>query len=855
MLIINPASAGSARYWERSAVYSTWLGRGAPLLGLSGAVDVADLRAVMRGLGPGGVPLTSRPGLRQRQGWDLVFAAPKSVSLLAGAGRTAGTEQLRGAFRGAVADAVTVLEDRAAWLRSGGEQVAAKGVVAASFEHISNDAGHPHLHAHLVLANIGAKTDQGWGCLVSNELWRWREALGAGFQMALRSRITTAGFGFRWELTNAGLGEIVSVPSRARSVASSRSLGVRAGARSFGSASSASERAAQGKTRQANFGGGRVGGALAALDTAGWGPDQASEVLRHALGRPAQPAPPPSREAVARALAARGSVFGEPDVLVAVAETSPGGYDLRQAVDWSRRWCEQSRAVELTFAVQHGETTVPPKATVPPKGIVPPKSTRRWTTALASEIDQRVLDMASEARFAHLAQVSPVLAESELEELRAPPRVAGAAFVLACNGAGVATLPRAPWLAQAACVDAARAAWQAAGMTVRVMCPSELSARRWRALTSLQPAGIYGGGTGLGGGPGKRVLVVDAADRLSPASLANLLDGACSTKTKLVLVPGGTEPSRGPSLARSLDQLVEGHGVAGMAEFAGVAQFPDGLMLAPDRAGPEVALRGILARGALSGTSAMAHLLASWSAALPSEPAPMMVAFGPAEVEALNKAARDLLGLGGTAGMGGTAGAGASAELPLGRHRYAIGDHVLALRRIGPARSATHGTVVALQTRGLTVEWRGASGTWRSDVGHEHAGSLGYGYATTVPYLRSGDSDRQSLVVLGDPTELASRSARVKGAWVTLAGPGMPGVGPVGKAARRRAGLVELATCWPDEAMLERAGPRPLAPAQRRRWAEVIATCALERDLGLDTSVSRPGLVQRSLTVGQSPRL
>ncbi len=342
------------------------------------------------------------------------------------------------------------------------------------------------------------------------------------------------------------------------------------------------------------------------------------------------PAPPPSKEAVAGALAARGSVFGEPDVLVAVAEISPGGYDLRQAADWSRRWCEQSRGVEMA-----------------------PKPARRWTTALADGIDRRVLDMASEARFAHLAQVSPALAEGELGELRVPPEVAGAGLALACDGAGIATLPRAPWLAQAACVDAARAAWQAAGMTVRVTCPSELSARRWRALTSLQPAGLqpagihggsyaglYGGGTELGGVPGKRVLIVDAADRLSPRALANLLDRTSSTRTKLVLVPGGTVPSLGASLARSLDELIEGHSVVGLA------QSPASSSLAPDRAGPEVALRGILARGALSGTGAMAHLLAGWSDALGSEPAAMMVAYGPAEVEALNNAARGLLGLG-----------------------------------------------------------------------------------------------------------------------------------------------------------------------------------------------------------------
>jgi len=336
------------------------------------------------------------------------------------------------------------------------------------------------------------------------------------------------------------------------------------------------------------------------------------------------------------------------------------------------------------------------------------------------------------------------------------------------------------------------------------------------------------------------VLVVDAADRLSPTSLANLLDRALATRTKLVLVPGGTVPSKGASMARSLDELIEAHAVAGLAEV------PSALTLAPQQAGPEIALGGILARGALTGTGAMAHLLASWAGALGSGPSPLMVAFGPAEVEALNNAARGVLGLGVPGG---------AAEVSLGRNSYALGDHILALRRIGPARSAAHGTVVALEMRGITVEWRGASGTWRSEVGREHAGSLGYGYATTVPYLRSCDAERNRLVVLGDPTELAGRSAQVKRAWVALAGPGMPAAGRGGTAARRRAGLVELATCWPDEAMLERAGPRPLAPAKRPRWAEVIATCALERDLGLDASISRTSLVPRSLAVGQSPRL
>ena len=178
----------------------------------------------------------------------------------------------------------------------------------------------------------------------------------------------------------------------------------------------------------------------------------------------------------------------------------------------------------------------------------------------------------------------------------------------------------------------------------------------------------------------------------------------------------------------------------------------------------------------------------------------------------------------------------AAAEVVLGQRGYTVGDQVMALRRIGRATSATVGSVVGLEDRSLTVEWRGPSGPWRAEVGPEHARSLGYGYATTVPYLRSSDQAGQRLVVLGDPLELAGRAVRADAAWVTVPGPGLPAFGPNGWTARRRAGLRELATSWPDEEMLELAGPRPLGLAGGRRWAEVVVSCALRRELGLARS-------------------
>jgi hypothetical protein len=179
------------------------------------------------------------------------------------------------------------------------------------------------------------------------------------------------------------------------------------------------------------------------------------------------------------------------------------------------------------------------------------------------------------------------------------------------------------------------------------------------------------------------------------------------------------------------------------------------------------------------------------------------------------------------------AGAQVAGAQVAGERGYTVGDQVMALRRIGRATSATVGSVVGLEGRSLTVEWQGPSGPWRGEVGPEHARSLGYGYATTVPYLRSSDQTGQRLVVLGDPLELAGRAVRADAAWVTVPGPGLPAFGPNGWTARRHAGLRELATSWPDEEMLEMAGPRPLGLAGGRRWAEVVVSCALRRELGL----------------------
>jgi conjugative relaxase-like TrwC/TraI family protein len=841
MLVINSASSSGVAYWQRSASHTFWLGHGAQALGLYGRVDGTGLQHVLLGQAPGGRTLTARPGLRRRHGWDLVFAAPKSLSLLAAAGPEVDAAKLRGAYRQAVTDTVATLEDRAAWARRAGDLVPAQ-VVAGAFEHHDNDGGHPHLHAHVVLANLGLAGDGKWSCLVGDELWRWREGLGAGFQLALRGRLGEAGFDFTWALSNGGLGEIATVPAGVLAAASTRSRAVQAGARSFGSASLASGRVAQGRSRRTGPAVNREA-AVETLAPSGWGREQATAILSAARSGPALPPPPPAPAAVTEALARRESEFTEPDVLVALAESCPAGLGLPAAAEWARRWCDagvggmndvdsigvggRSGARDMTGTTATGS---------------------RWTTVRANELDDRVVELAEQARSTRSAQASQVVAEVELAALGTGGRLARAASQLACSGEGVAVLPAAPWLDQAACADAARAIWQAAGMTVEVACPSELSARRWRALTSLEEPGTAGSvGAPLVSRPGRRVLMVDAADHMSPAALAQLVEQATAIQTKLVLVVGGTVPGTRPSMARSLDHLADQLDGSPLADLAGVAALAGTGTAA-------ISLEGIVVQGSLTGAAAMAHLVAARETAArgmadrPGRPSPLMVAFGPAEAEALNAAAR--------ARRLPTPGR-TDRQQVLGERAYAVGDEVLALRRIGPIAAATRGTVVGLGEGGsaVEVEWRGPAEPKTSVVGPEHAPSLGYGYATTVPYLRGCEPGRDALLVLGDPLALAGRAAPVTAAWVTLAGPGTPAGGTAGLEARRRAGTAQLATGWPDAAMLERAGPRPLNPVARRRWAQEVTAAAVERDLGLPARArpdrSRP--VERGAHLGPRP--
>src|SRR5229473_7120889 len=204
-------------YSEKQQVVGQWFGRGADELGLSGEVTTEDFRSVLRGFRPASAEVLVHKANGyddRRAGWDATFNAPKSISIQGLAG---GDDGLIEAHRKAVSRALEELEPYTLSRRGGGsEWVVTGNVVAARFDHVaarpssSVEDGHgpdPHLHTHVVIANMTRRPDGEWRGLDSVEIYRsqsfataiYRSELAREVQQ-LGYRIKVAGQDGRWEL-------------------------------------------------------------------------------------------------------------------------------------------------------------------------------------------------------------------------------------------------------------------------------------------------------------------------------------------------------------------------------------------------------------------------------------------------------------------------------------------------------------------------------------------------------------------------------------------------------------------------------------------------------------------------------
>ena len=89
------------------------------------------------------------------------------------------------------------------------------GFVAAAFRHRTSRAGDPHLHTHVVIANLAHSPSDGrWTALDGRPLYSWLSPVGHLYEAQLRWELTRR-LGVEWGPVRNGIADIAGIPQTA----------------------------------------------------------------------------------------------------------------------------------------------------------------------------------------------------------------------------------------------------------------------------------------------------------------------------------------------------------------------------------------------------------------------------------------------------------------------------------------------------------------------------------------------------------------------------------------------------------------------------------------------------------------
>lgn len=746
MLSIGKLGAGGAHYYtdglgavdeyysEAGAHSGVWLGKGASLLGLDGEVDPALFSRVLDGRDPATGERLSR-SRSSVPGFDLCFRAPKSVSLLQALADPETAAAVLDAHHRAVHEAVGWLETNATTVRrghAGGDVIAAAGLVAAGFEHFTSRAGDPHLHTHLVAANLARGADGRWSALDGRALYRQARTAGFLYEAALRDQLTRT-LGVEWGPVVNGIADLAGVPREVIREFSQRRAQIEAELAAQGASS---PRAAQVAALSTRTGKDRLHSAdelrrqwRARSASMGIEPTAWSELVRGAR----QPGDLDVAALADRLLGSDGltsgrSTFDAADVLRAVAEAAADGAPVA-AVDAA---CRAILGDERAVAVGDG-----------PGGV-------RWSTTELIGIERQLLRTAGQSRASGVAVVDgevlsaalrlrPSLSTQQKAMVEALCRSGdGVQVVVGVAGAGKTYALRAAyeaWRSQGTrVIGAALSARAAEELTEGSRIPSRTIASLITDLTDPRSPGLAP----------RSVLVIDEAAMVSTRDLAVLAAHARTANAKLVLV--GDD--------RQLPAIGAGGTFAGLADQVGTVYLTENRRqaltwerdaLSALRAGrSEVALAAYHANDrhhhGADRAAVLEQLVADWAGARQAGTQALMLATTRADVDRLNQMGRQHLRSSGVIGPDLLAVAGRA---------FAVGDEILCTRndrRLGVI-NGTRGTVESLEpaTGGLvavTAEGR----RFELPAGYLDAGHVTHAYATTVHKAQGATTDRTFIL-------------------------------------------------------------------------------------------------------------
>ena len=548
---VDTVARGAEEYYTGAKeAPGQWTGSAAPLLGLNGEVDADELANVLGHVDRTGTyRLTSSRSVPVVAGFDATFCAPKSVSLLFALGSPEVSNEVRNGADAATSASMEVLEQVACRVRRGrgGHMVLeGDGFVAAAFRHRTSRAGDPHLHTHVVIANLAhSPVDDRWTALDARPLYSWLSPVGHLFEAQLRWELTHR-LGVEWSPVRNGIADVAGVSREAIMEFSTRRREIEAHLDEHGQHGAKAAQAATYATRRAKDGRVEPVGLLpewrARAEAVGLDDDALAAVLDRTVAFEPPTVGSAEADQLYRWLASpeglteSASTFGQREVIKAICNALPAGGRVDQVLDLADGFLRSEHVLAVRIddraaVISRRDGSV----------IAARTDEHRWTTPEMLTTEARLLAAALGRRGEGSGVASRVAIDSALGS-RPPLATEQERMVrtLCSSGDGVDLVEGVAGAGKTFALAAAREAWAASGHRV-IGC--SLAAR---AAQQLQDdAGIPAStidrllsrierqATTL---DATTVLVVDEAAMVGTRKLARLLIHAEAAGTKVVLV-------------------------------------------------------------------------------------------------------------------------------------------------------------------------------------------------------------------------------------------------------------------------------------------------------------------------------
>jgi conjugative relaxase-like TrwC/TraI family protein len=740
-----------------------WAGAAAADLDIAGEVSELGFLRILNGAHPDTAARLSSPSRGDRVlAFDLTFRAPKSVSLLYALGGPRVSAAAREGHTRALAAALGYLERHAAIARrghGGQELVRGNGFVAAVFQHRTSRAGEPLLHSHGVIANLTRGPDGRWTALDGRALYAHAKTAGYLYQAVLRYHLTRE-LGVAWDSVRNGVADVAGVPRAVIVGFSSRRQQITQRLAERGEHSAKSAQVAALDTRQSKEPGvsqetlrGRWRSRAEELD---FHDRDLEAVLGQADRRPLTAADRDrilTHLASAEGLTREASTFCRRDVVQAVCEQLPAGAEAAEVEDLADRFLASTQQViQVTYT--DDADLAPPGDTirrVDGRAVSARVDIQRYSTHELVLLEATVIVAAQRRQDAGVGLVPKQVLDAVLdshvgrrsdhmgEPLRLAPDQVDMVRALTTSGHGVELVNARAGTGKTFALDAARAAWQAAGYrvigaTLAAQAAKELSDGAGIESTTIRRLLLDLEDPRLPGLGADTVLIVDEAGMVGTRLLAKVLEYADRARAKLVLVGDSAQ----------LPEIDAGGAFRGLAVRLGFVQLAANrrqiqhwerealdLLRAGDAGGAigrywqhnRVVVRA-------SAPALRRQLVADWWAATGNgdEQPPVMVAARRADVADLNGRARALMAADGRLG---------TQTMTVGTREFAVGDRIVTLknerRRLGvlngtrgavTAVDLAHGSLEICTDDGRTIQlpqWYLASSHWRPRIDHGYA--------------------------------------------------------------------------------------------------------------------------------------